>query len=189
MVSQNPYRGQIKTVCQKPQEEVKNIHFDITPPSRPHVGQTLMVNFKRFNLSEQEKKQLSHKHREQIVAFQTVNDELMNKYTDRLIRLIKHKDVESAQVEASDFGAFICLAALYSGKFPKDTPVEFQLTSLPLSLFPEKWVFDVELGPEVDIHFASDISWQGQFRSFAEPPQHLRLPERIHRNLKSKIAA
>lgn len=189
MACQNPYRGQIKTICQKSQQEIKNIRFDITPPDRPPVAQTLMVNFKRFDLSEREKKQLSHKHREQIVAFQTVNDELMNKYTERLIKLIKHKDVHSAQVEASDFGAFICLAALYSGNFPKDTPVVFQLTSLPLSLFPEKWVFDVDLAPQVDIRFSSDISWQGQFQSFTRPPQHLKLPERIHRNLKSKIAA
>jgi hypothetical protein len=189
MICQNPYRGQIKTVCQKSKKEIKNIRFDITPPERPQVTQTLMVNFKRFNLSEEEKRQLSHKHREQIVAFQTVNDELMNKYTQRLIRLVKHKDVKNVHIEASDFGAFICLAALYSGKFPKDKPVNFVLTSLPLSLFPEKWVFDVEVAPHVDIHFSSDVSWQGQFQSFTEPPQHLKLPERIHRNLKSKLAA
>lgn len=189
MACQNPYRGQIKTICQKSKKEIKNIRFDITPPNRPPVTQTLMINFKRFNLSEREKKQLSHKHREQIVAFQTVNDELMNKYTERLIKLIKHKDVQSAHIEASDFGAFICLAALYSGNFPKDTPVTFQLTSLPLSLFPEKWVYDVELGPDVDIHFSSDVSWQGQFQSFVEPPEHLKFPEHIQRSLKSKIAA
>lgn len=185
----NPYKGQIKTICQKSHQETKHIRFDITPPSKPPVSQTLMINFSRFSLSEQEKRMLSHKHREQIVAFQTVNDELMEKYTKRLIKLINHKDVEQAHIEASDFGAFICLAALYSGNFPKNTPVTFTLTSLPLSLFPEKWVFDIDMGPEVDIHFSSDISWQGQFKSFSEPPSHLKLPEKIHRDLKSKLAA
>lgn len=187
MSCQNPFKGKIETFCsnQKP----KNLCFDVTPSSSPEMKEVLMVNFKKYHLTPEEKRNLSQKHREQIIAYQSISNQSLDPYVGKLLDLIKNKKEETLHIKASHFGAFICLAAIYSKSFPANSKVIFHLTSLPLSLFPKKWTKTNKLSSNVQIHFEEDVCWEGNFKSLTQAPNHLELPKSSISQLKARLAA
>jgi hypothetical protein len=187
MSCQNPFKGKIETFCSN--QKLKNLSFDVTPSSAPEMKEVLMVNFKKYHLSPEEKRNLSQKHREQIIAYQSISNQSLDPYVEKLLGLIENKNSQTIHVKASHFGAFICLAAMYSKSFPTDVKVVFHLTSTPLSLFPKKWNKTNKLSSNITIHFEHDVCWQGNFKSLTQAPTHLQLPKSSRVELKARLAA
>lgn len=187
MSCHNPFKGKIETFCtnQKP----KNLSFDVTPSNSPQMKEILMVNFKKYHLTPEEKRNLSQKHREQILAYQSIPTQSLDPYVEKLLGMIKSKSEQTLHIKASHFGAFICLAAIYSKVFPADVKVVFHLTSLPLSLFPKKWAKTNKTSSNISIQFEEDVCWEGSFKSLTQAPTYLDLPKSSASQLKARLAA
>lgn len=187
MSCHNPFKGKIETFCSN--QKSKNLSFDVTPNNSPQMKEILMVNFKKYHLTAEEKRNLSQKHREQILAYQSIPTQSLDPYVEKLLGLIKNKSGETLHIKASHFGAFICLAAIYSKIFPNDAKVVFHLTSLPLSLFPKKWAKTNKPSANISIVFEEDVCWEGSFRSLTQAPNYLDLPKASKNQLKARLAA
>ena len=102
--------------------------------------QTIMASFDFLNFSVEEKKQLSTKHRKMLNNYRQLNPFALNLDAKNLIDQISTCKNDSIIIEAQDYGAYICLAALYSGKLPSNKKIEFRFQSAPLALFPKTFL-------------------------------------------------
>lgn len=187
MPCQNPFKGKIETFCSD--QKSKTLNFDVTPNKQPKMNEVLMVNFKKYHLTPQEKRNLSQKHRETILAYQSISTESLDQYVQKLLNLFEAKSEEVLHVKASDFGAFICLAAIFSHSFPVKKKITFHLTSMPLSLFPKKWARNKKVAQNIEICFDEDVCWEGNFKSLTQAPPFLELPRSAKTQLKARLAA
>lgn len=99
--------------------------------------QTMMASFDFLNFSPEEKKQLSTRHRRVLNHYRQLSPFMINSDAKELIENIMECKSEKMVIEAHDYGAYICLAALYSGKLPANKKIEFHFESSPLALFPK----------------------------------------------------
>lgn len=187
MSCQNPFKGKIETFCSG--HKSKNLSFDVTPESHPKMNEVLMANFKKYHLTPEEKRNLSQKHREVILAYQSISTKSLDQYVQKLISLFEAEKEQTLHVKASDFGAFICLAAIYSHTFPVKKKIIFHLTSMPLSLFPKKWARNKKIAHNIEICFEEDVCWEGSFKSLTQAPAFLALPKSARTQLKARLAA
>ncbi len=106
-------------------------------PMEAGFEQNIMSAFDFLNLKMEEKKQLSTKHRKMLNHYRQINPFALNVDAQDFINHITECASEKLVIEAHDYGAYICLAALYSGKLPKNKKIEFHFKSSPLALFPK----------------------------------------------------
>ena len=106
-------------------------------PMEAGFEQTIMSSFDFLNFSIEEKKQLSTKHRKMLNNYRQINPFALNVDAKELVDQISKCKTSSIVIEAHDYGAYICLAALYSGKLPADKKIEFHFQGAPLALFPK----------------------------------------------------
>lgn len=106
-------------------------------PLEVTFDQTIMASFDFLNLKIEEKKQLSTKHRKMLNNYRQINPFALNVDAQDLIDHVNKCTNDKLVIEAHDYGAYICLAALYSGKLPKNKKIEFHFKSSPLALFPK----------------------------------------------------
>ena len=107
-----------------------------TGPVESDFDETMMSAFDFLNLSAEEKKGLSRKHRNLLNSYRQLNLFSLNADAQQLIEEIKNCKNKSIIIEACDYGAYICLAAFYSGKLPAEKKIEFLLEKSPIALFP-----------------------------------------------------
>lgn len=108
-----------------------------TEPLEAGFDQTMMSSFDFLNFSPEEKKQLSTRHRRVLNHYRQISPFSLNADAKALIdQIIKCKS-DTLVIEAHDYGAYICLAALYSGKLPESKKIEFHFEGSPLALFPK----------------------------------------------------
>lgn len=101
---------------------------------------TMMANFLHLNFSLEEKKQLSRSHRQMLNYYRHINLFSLNSDAKNLISAINQSKEKRFVIEANNYGAYVCLAALYSGKLPENKKIEFILENAPLALFPKAFI-------------------------------------------------
>lgn len=106
-------------------------------PMEAEFEQTIMASFDFLNFSAEEKKQLSTKHRQMLNNYRQINPFALNIDALEFIDQVSKCKSNSIVIEAHDYGAYICLAALYSGKLPANKKIEFVIQGAPLALFPK----------------------------------------------------
>lgn len=108
-----------------------------TEPMEAGFEHTMMSSFDFLNFSPEEKKQLSTRHRIVLNNYRQINPFALNVDARELIEQIAKCKSSTLIIEAHDYGAYICLAALYSGKLPSNKKIEFHFEESPLALFPK----------------------------------------------------
>lgn len=151
------------------------LNFDFSHAPEPTIDKTLMRNFKSLNLQPEEKRFLSCACREEIYFYQNLSFDDLRPYVDRLVKKLNQKNMQNAHVVASDFGAFICLAAIFSGELRKDHPLVFDLKDMPLSLFPEKWMNTKRIHKVIEVRLSLESSWLNYISSLANCPDYMPL--------------
>ncbi len=108
-----------------------------TEPMFVGFEQSMMSAFDFLNFSAEEKKHLSKRHRNLLNSYRQINPFALNADAQKLIDQITSCHGNKLKIEANDYGAYICLAALYSGKLPENKSIEFYFEKSPLALFPK----------------------------------------------------
>ncbi len=161
------YRG-------KRNSPTQSLNFQVCVPLLT-VAETLMSNFKDLNFSKKEKRALTQKHREKIQYFRNLTKDQMQSESHKLIQKLKNYQNSEITIQASEIGAYICLVAIFSGELPKNTNWRFELSSVPLGLFPQSLVKDKNAGQERDISFIlEEDCWLKPFKSLYQTPNHLK---------------
>ena len=117
--------------------EKKTLMSYYAEPLEAGFDQTIMASFDFLNFSAEEKKQLSSRHRKMLNNYRHINPFALNVDAKELVDQITKCKSQSIVIEAHDYGAYICLAALYSGKLPSNKKIEFHFEGSPLALFPK----------------------------------------------------
>lgn len=103
--------------------------------------QSLMMNsFTKFKFSKIEKLRLSTIYRKKINHYLNINLFELKADADELINKINHTQVKKLHIEASNYGAYVCLVAIHSGKLNKDLAIDFELKECPIKLFPDSFI-------------------------------------------------
>ncbi len=133
-------------------------------PLEAGFDQTIMASWDFLNFSDEEKKMLSTKHRKRLNNYRHINPFALNVDAKELIENIKKCKSDSLVIEAHDYGAYICLAALYSGKLPENKKIEFQFAGSPIALFPKTMMKNVHKSSEHKIYFqVKENCWLAPF--------------------------
>lgn len=174
MTIEKLFRGKIKILNSKKPKGSLEFKFETHDFS---IDQVVMGNFCHIDFDEDEKRELSAGHRQIIKHYQTINERQLKKYSSELIKSIKDSPSDRIEIEAQDAGTFICLAAIYSGKLPKNKEIYFHLSSTPLQLFPKSLVKTKTAGHSVTINFCQvGNSWMRSFHCLQKAPDYLEVP-------------
>lgn len=135
-----------------------------TEPLEVSFDQTIMSSFDFLNLNPEEKKQLSNKHRMLLNSYRQINPFALNVDAQDFIAQVTKCKGEKMVIHAHDYGAYICLAALYSGKLPANKKIEFHFESSPIALFPKSFLKNMPKVADHKIVFhVEENSWLGPF--------------------------
>lgn len=161
MATSHPFKGQIKLVS----GSKKNLmNFELPEEELPFC-ETLMTSYSNLKLTSEEKRELSFKHRKIIHQYQSVDDQVILKYVDQFISALPKTKNNKVNVKTKDFGSYICLMAISSGKIPETLNVCFELEDTPVGLFPKK-LFKKVLSKNIAVKFVlSKDSWVKPFKS------------------------
>lgn len=130
------------------------------------LDQTIMSSFDFLNFSPEEKKQLSSRHRKVLNSYRHINPFALNGDAKILIDEINKCKTDLLVIEASDYGAYICLAAIYSGKLSSNKKIEFHFAGSPLALFPESLLKNAPKKLQHKIIFqVTETCWLSPFKS------------------------
>lgn len=166
----NPFKGEILISTTKDFKCPKKLEFNLKP-KKPCFLDTLMENFKQLNFSNEEKIKLKQQFREWIWRYQEVGDNSFVKNRDQLIAEIQSHQ-KKVYIHSEDFGSFLCLGAAFSGDLPDNVVISFHLESLPINLFPKKWI-QAPLPKNVNIEVENKINtWLDEFETLTNRPRH-----------------
>ncbi|MGZ3790424.1 MAG: hypothetical protein ACXVLQ_17965 [Bacteriovorax sp.] len=149
----------------------KNAHLKYASPSfqegfEDNLALTMMASFDHLNLTSEEKKNLSRSHRKMLNYYRHISPFSLNIDANKLIIEINQSKQAHFVIKANHYGAYVCLAALYSGKLSPNKKIEFILENAPLALFPKTFM---KCEPKGDFHRVvfqmSDDCWLSPFRS------------------------
>lgn len=150
--------GNRKTIPLKYAEPVFNDGFE------DNLAETMMVSFENLNLTAEEKKNLSRTHRKMLNYYRHVSPFSLNGDAKRLIDEINQSTESKMTIEAAQYGAYVCLAALYSGKLDSSKKIEFILEKAPLALFPKTFMKSKNVLDHHKVIFRlSDDCWLSPF--------------------------
>ncbi len=134
----------------------------------------LMSEFAPLGLRTHEKRNLSLKDRQHLCRFSKLDGQDIRRHAERFLKtLSKLRPGTQVHVNAKDVAAYVCLAAIFSGDVPEHVEIVFELSEVPVKLFPKELVC-AEMPANVDLSFISpQDSWLNQFQSICEMPSHL----------------
>lgn len=137
------FKGKILFVSTKATR--KNSFLKYANPSlkdgfEDNIASTMMASFEHLNLTVEEKKNLSRSHRKMLNYYCHLSPFSLNVDSKKLIAEINQSKETHFVIEAHHYGAYVCLAALYSGKLSPDKKIEFILEKAPLALFPKTFI-------------------------------------------------
>lgn len=107
------------------------------PHGDPELSQTLMGQFNEFNFTAFEKSKLTVAHRKLLAQFKAINVFNLKIEMQKFIEHIKHTADKKFEIHVEGYGAFIAMAAIYSGEMPKDKTIDFFFSNMPIALFPK----------------------------------------------------
>ena len=132
---------------------------------------TFMSSFSDLDLTNEEKTKLTQDYRKEMRAYQHVDQKKVNEGKKELISILKKLRDEKIKVTARDFGAFIALAAIFSGDLPQNVDWRFELEEFALPLFPEKYIKNKTACQNFDISLKfSSNHWLRLFPSLKKVP-------------------
>lgn len=170
MKATNPFKGKIEVIKRNVKQTL--ISFEV-PVEDLKMEETLMAKFKRYKFSNEEKRKLSLRYREELSHYKHLNPNTISLYADKFIDQLCKDTTSTIHIKASKFGAFICLAAIASGKLPKDKKITFDLSSCPVAIFPKKLVKAKRKQDAIDLNVSQSDSWIKDFQSLTEVPGHI----------------
>lgn len=131
-----------------------------------NLADIVMANFENLNLSQEEKKHLSRAHRQMLNYYRHVSPFSLNGDAQKLISEINDSAESKIVIEADQYGAYVCLAALFSGKLDRDKKIDFILAKAPLALFPKTLMKSKTILDHHKVIFRlSDDCWLSPFES------------------------
>jgi hypothetical protein len=141
-----------------------------TISSEHYFHQSMMNSFKNVCFTFEEKKKLSKAHRIDLFNYLNINLFELNKYANDLTSKINEIANSESEllIEASDYGAYICLAALFSGKISKKIKVSFKLVESPLGLFPDTLLKKNPTKNQTIFYNLNSDSWFNEFQTLCE---------------------
>jgi hypothetical protein len=161
MAISHPFKGQIKL---ESGSKKKLMSFELPEEELP-FSETLMTSYSNLNLTCEEKRDLSLKHRKIIHQYQSVDNQIILKYVEQFINALPRVKSNKVNVKTKDFGSYICLMAISSGKIPDSLNVCFELEDTPVGLFPKK-IFKKSISKNIFVKFVlSKDSWVKPFKS------------------------
>jgi hypothetical protein len=174
----NPFKGNIQVVTSNKRKVL--VRFDV-PTQKIEMTQTFMRSFKGLQLSEEEKREFSKSHREEIKQYQNIKRAVLKEYATEFISQVKKQKDNNFTVQATGIGAYICLAAIVSGKLPESKKFEFHFSEVPLNLFPKQLVKETKSNGSIQIHLEDENTWLRKFKSLTSVPKHLSfMKNKIH---------
>lgn len=136
-----------------------------TAPMNLQFHKLMMSSFKGFNFSAVEKQKLSRKHRHDIHNYLNLNIFNLAKDALKLVDKINNHSLAEFSIDASDYGAFVALAALYSGKINAQKKVQFILHKSPMALFPKSLLKKNPPKQHSVIYNFSEENWINHFET------------------------
>ncbi len=140
-------------------------------------AETLMNNFSGLKFGREEKRLLTQEARQKIQQFRGLNSEspFVEKEVDKLIKKLAAHREESLHIWANGLGAYLCLAAIVSGRLPEKNRWQFKLDSIPLALFPASLVKDKRAMARQKVEFTFERNcWPHPFKKLYQIPKHLK---------------
>ena len=126
-----------KIVFKNKHQTIIDYYTYMTSPYEYDFHSLMMTSFTKFKFSKIEKIKLSNIYRKKINHFLNINMFELKSDAEELINKINSTSVKHLTIEASNYGAYVCLAALFSGKLNKEQTIQFDLSECPIKLFPE----------------------------------------------------
>lgn len=147
--------------------------------SDPHLCDLLMSEFAPLGLASHEKRELSRRDREQLCRFRNLETNDVKKHASKFLKAVaKIRAGSEVVISASDVGAYVCLAAIYSGELPDHITLSFRLKDIPVKLFPKELVrTDMPHNVDIDVYSEED-SWINRFQTICELPAHMEAKSR-----------
>jgi hypothetical protein len=149
----------------------KNSFLEYETPSfkegfEDNMAETMMASFGHLKLTAEEKKNLSRTHRKMLNYYRHLCPFSLNGDSKKLIAEINASKETQIVIEANHYGAYICLAAHYSGKLDASKKIEFILQKAPMALFPKAFM---KAEPKINQHKItfrlSEDCWLSPFSS------------------------
>ncbi len=157
----------------KTRKRPKTLKFSFHPEKSPDLSETLMCNFSDLKLTEEEKRNLSKYHRQEICFYKNTPQQEIEQCSQELIDAINAEKSNGVIIQAGKCGTFICLAAFYSGKIHPSKSITFELDLAPIALFPKKLIRSKKClkdnNIQVVFRFAGD-NWIQDFESLLLGP-------------------
>lgn len=153
-------------------DRLKNVYTFEIEKDGPFITETFMSQFKELPLNAVEKRNLSQSNRYELKFFKSLEEDDIHPLVEDFINGIKSYYGKPMIVEASSTGAFLCLAAILSGKLPKNQNWTFELTDLPVAVFPEHLIKSPQSLEEHHINFQFHPNcWMNSFPTLKKAPQ------------------
>lgn len=131
-----------------------------------NLAETMMTSFGHLNFTAEEKKILSRTHRKMLNYYRHVSPFSLNGDAKKLIAEINQSTDSKLTIEAAHYGAYVCLAAIYSGKIDSSKKIEFILEKAPLALFPKAFIkSEIKTNHHKITFRLSDDCWLSPFSS------------------------
>lgn len=135
------FNGQIEITGKHDKQESMRFVFKNTESQNDEaLDETLMVDFKDCNFSNDEKQLLSREHRKKILKYKTLCVFEISKHAEILTKKINNHSSKKIHINAKDAGTYICLASILSGQIDSNKKISFQFNVIPLKFFPKKLI-------------------------------------------------
>jgi len=177
MYSKELMVGQVFLKKNRSDRERKNFTFKLNK-SGPLIKDHFTTQFDALHLNIKEEKCLTQDHLYELKFFINIEEDDFLHAMDALHKnLLAYYD-ERVIVEASSTGAFLCLACILSGKLPRYQDWTFELSELPLALFPVHLIKAPEFLSDFNVHFNfHPKSWMNALPCLKEA--HERIADRV----------
>lgn len=155
-------------------DRLKNVFTFEIEKDGPFITETFNSQFNELPLTTAEKKLLSQSKRYELKFFKSLEEDHIQPIINNFIDDLKSQYGKPMIIEATSTGAFICLAAILSGKLPKNQNWTFELTDLPVAIFPQHLVKSPESINEHQVSFQFHPNcWMNSFPTLKHTPQGL----------------
>jgi hypothetical protein len=134
------FKGKILFSGTRKNTPIKYAHPSFEAGFEDNLADTMMASFEHLNLTMEEKKNLSRSHRKMLNYYRHLSPFSLNSDAKKLINEINNSKEDMIVIEAHHYGAYVCLAALYSGKLDHSKKIQFILEKAPLALFPKAFM-------------------------------------------------
>ncbi|MBT6324417.1 MAG: hypothetical protein HOJ35_00455 [Bdellovibrionales bacterium] len=135
----NPFKGKIYFSDPRSNSK-KYLHYSFTHPDKIPLTEKFIYRFKSLKMCKNEKKKLSSHHREFLYGYKNIDINQINQFVDSLAKKIDMYQNSKINIKGNHVGALICLAYILSKKHNSNKEITFELSMIPLRLFPKQLI-------------------------------------------------